>query len=204
MTAYPTAADAAKLAKFANGAVFKISNVVPLFYKFVAERHLVQQRRLAGLSPPWTQDPVLAAWPFTNVFRVLDRNSQFILRNVINRGSMDCDEAVFRVLLFRTFNKIETWEHLERELGELTWAAFDIAKYEDALASVDGAPYNAAYIMPAPKLGWGSNYANHLRLIEAMMTDGDLPRRLATFKHLKDAHGHLALYPSLGDFMAMQ
>ena len=33
-------------------------------------------------------------------------------------------------MLFRFFNKIETWQLLESSLGEITWKGFDIRTYE--------------------------------------------------------------------------
>ena len=96
------------------------SPILDTFFKFVVERHAIHQRRLAGQPPPWTTDSILANYPFTNVFRVFDRVSQYILHNVINRGDQSLREQCFRVMLFRTFNKEETWEYMEKKLGELT------------------------------------------------------------------------------------
>ncbi|WP_445945058.1 nucleotide kinase domain-containing protein [Rhizobium sp. CB3060] len=44
--------------------------------------------------------------------RVLDRASQFLIQQVIyNEGLSDSSAATaFRILLFRFYNKIETWE----------------------------------------------------------------------------------------------
>jgi hypothetical protein len=35
--------------------------------------------------------------------------SQYLIRDVIYAGPQDLDEVVFRVLLFKVFNRIETW-----------------------------------------------------------------------------------------------
>lgn len=190
---------------------YEVSPILHLFFKFACERHYIHLRRHAGWPQPWTLDSILQEWPFTNIFRVLDRNTQYVLRNVIGQGSQGLEESVFRVLLFRTFNKIETWELLKDQLGELTWEDFTIDKYEEALEEIATSDpnkkrrelYNNAYIIPAPRLDYETNYQAHLRLIEAMMTE-DLPNELLRFKHLKDAHGYLSLWPSMGDFTAMQ
>ncbi|KAI0761885.1 hypothetical protein BC629DRAFT_1252042, partial [Irpex lacteus] len=187
-----------------DGLKFQLSDVFRVFFPFVSERHAIFKRRLAGEPEPWTDDPILGQYPFTNMFRILDRNSQYILRNVIRKGSQDLNDMFFRVLLFRTFNKIETWETLEKKLGPLTWDSFNVVKYERALSSVKGALYNAAYIIPSPKLGYEKNHQNHLRMIETMMAVDRLPEELAKLKHLKDVHGRIQMYSSMGDFMAMQ
>lgn len=175
------------------------------FFWFVAERHRIHCLRIAGRNPPWTEDEILAEYAFTNVFRVFDRVTQYILCNVVGKGDEGLDDAVFRVLLFRTFNRIETWELLEAELGTLTWREFDVDKYEEILveAADQGPLYGSVYIIPAPDLGWGRNYANHLRLIKLMMDQG-LPGKLQKFEYLRDAHGYLCLYPGVGNFTGFQ
>lgn len=79
------------------------------YWRFAAARHEVYLRRLRGEPPPWTNDPVIGTWRFTNVYRIADRVSQYLIRNVIYVGSQDADEVVFRVLLFKWFNRISTW-----------------------------------------------------------------------------------------------
>lgn len=187
-----------------DGIVFPLSDVFYGFFPFVAERQAIHKRRLAGEPQPWTEDPILQQYPFTNVFRVLDRNTQFILNDVIGKGSQDLYDMFFRVALFRTFNKPETYRLLERKLGPLTWKSFNIEKYERVLGSARIALYSNSYIIPAPNLGYKSNYSNHLRMIETMIAVDNLPTELKKLKHLKDAHGRIEMYQSMGDFTAMQ
>ncbi|OCH93677.1 hypothetical protein OBBRIDRAFT_749100 [Obba rivulosa] len=185
------------------GKQFRPSPVLDTFFTYVTERHLVHQRRLAGDSDPWTTDPIMSTYPFANVFRVYDRTTQYILQHVIMEGSQELNEMCFRVILFRSFCKIETWELLKKRLGDVTWKNFHLQTYERILLSASSAVYGSAYIMPAPKLGAITNAANHLRLIEMMMEE-KLPSRLRQFEYLRDAHGYLCLYPSMGDFTALQ
>ncbi|GBE86355.1 hypothetical protein SCP_0902340 [Sparassis crispa] len=185
------------------GKKLPISPVLDTLFHFLAERHRIHQRRIAGDPSPWTRDPILAAYPFTNIFRVYDRTTQYILRHVIQEGSSDLHESCFRVMLFRFFNKVETWELLESSLGKVTWRDFSVRKYEEVLFSAEEALYCPAYIIPAPKLGAKANLSNHLRLVQLMM-ENDLPGHLEKVHHLKDAHGYLRLYPSMGDFTALQ
>lgn len=180
--------------------------ILDTFFKFVTERHAIHERRLAGGAAPWTADPILANYPFTNVFRVFDRVTQYILQNVIACGDQSLDEQCFRLMLFRSFNKEETWELLEEHFGELTWRDFDIPAYEEVLLERQRsghALYGHAYIIPSPKLGAQANASNHLRLIEMMM-EANLPKQLQTLEHLRDAHGRICLFPGMGDFTALQ
>ena len=57
--------------------------VYDTFWRFAAERQEVFFRRLGGSSPPWTKDPILDRFKFTNAYRASDRVSQYLIRNVI-------------------------------------------------------------------------------------------------------------------------
>ena len=115
-------------------------------------------------------------------------------------------EAFFRVLLYKVFNRIETWELLENTLGTITWEEYDFERYDqilsDALAR-DERIYSAAYITPsAGSLGHKRKHRNHLTLIERMMAD-ELPKQLCA-SSMQEAFEMLRSYPSLGDFLAYQ
>ena len=56
------------------------------FWRFAAERQRVFWQRVQGLPPPWTCDPVLATYKFTNAYRASDRVSQYLIRSVIYEG----------------------------------------------------------------------------------------------------------------------
>lgn len=96
----------------------------PVFYaywRFAAERQRIFYRRLQQVNGPLTDDPILRRFKFTNTYRASDRVSQFLIRSVIYRDDLPNDEInlFFRILLFKLFNKIETWQLLETELGLL-------------------------------------------------------------------------------------
>ena len=141
------------------------------------------------------------------MFRAADRVSQFLLRDVIydpDRPS-DPENVIFRVLLFKIFNKIATWQHIEREIGEIRWEDYDFRRYAGALdaAAGSGPIYAAAYVMPPPQLGEASKHLNHLRLLERMMRSG-LPDAVVSADSLQDLYDKLHSYPSLGPFLAFQ
>ncbi|KAH8093785.1 hypothetical protein BXZ70DRAFT_976289 [Cristinia sonorae] len=202
------AKGAIKTVSFA-GQPFPVSPILDTFFWYMAERHRIHQLRCAGQEKPWSKDDILNSHCFTNVFRVYDRTTQYILRNVIQKGSQDLYEVTFRVLLFRFFNRPETWEYLEEHLGNptLKWSEFDVGAYDRVLSLLvsrtGSALYGAAYICPAPPFGWPKNHSNHLRLVQLLMND-DLPKELVKCKFLKDAHGRIGLYPSIGDFIGFQ
>lgn len=50
--------------------------MIKLFYKFMIERESIRLRKEQGLPFPWTYDPILQAYKFTNVKRLHDRTTQ--------------------------------------------------------------------------------------------------------------------------------
>ena len=185
------------------------SPVYNTYWRFASERQCVFFRRLERRPPPWTHDPVLRAYKFTNAYRVCDRVSQYLIRNVIYRSDLPSgpDDVVFRILLFKLFNKIETWELLEKALGPLTLAEYSFKRYDQVLgrAMTRGQKiYSAAYIMPSGgSLGNERKHRNHLTLIEHMIR-GELPTQLAKAESMQQAFNLIRSYPTLGDFLAYQ
>jgi hypothetical protein len=117
-----------------GGRVLRVTECFDAYWRFAAERQSIFRRRADGLPPPWTADQILARHKFTNVYRAADRVSQYLISSVIYTGPQALDELVFRVLLFKMFNRIETWELLARELGgPPAWAGYDFTAYEQIL-----------------------------------------------------------------------
>ena len=182
--------------------------VYDTYWRFAVERQEVFFRRLRGSSGPWTQDSILARFKFTNAYRASDRVSQYLIRNVIYEGSQSPEEVFFRTLLFKVFNKIETWELLESAIGEVKYSSYSFDVYDKVLSQAlasGRAIYSAAYIMPSAGrvFGYREKHRNHLKLIEGMMAD-DVPQRMAGARTMRDAFGLLRSYPSIGDFLAYQ
>ncbi len=187
----------------------KPSPVYNTYWRFAAERQCIFFRRLQRRPPPWTHDPILRAHKFTNAYRASDRVSQYLIRSVIYRSDLPDDpaEVVFRILLFKLFNKIETWELLENELGPPTHAEYSFKRYDKVLgrAMTRGQKiYSPAYIMPSGgSLGHDRKHRNHLALLERVIA-GELPARLAGATSMQQAFNLTHAYPTIGDFLAYQ
>lgn len=186
----------------------QVSPLYDLYWRFAAERQALFFNRLEGRPQPWTHDPILSVHRFTNAYRASDRVSQFLIRDVIYApGFQTPEDIVFRILLFKFFNRTSTWEALTQAIGPLAWSEFEFGHFDavltDRLAQGEKI-YSAAYMIPPVSLdGSGVKHRGHLRLIEHMMADGvvakiqDTPDLGALFRLLRH-------YPSLGDFLAFQ
>src|SRR5207237_1328752 len=111
------------------------SEVYESYWRFAAERQAIFFRRAQGEPPPWTHNAVLATYKFTNAYRASDRVSQYLIRHVIYRRDLPNSprEVFFRILLFKLFNKIATWQLLEQTLGPITFEDYRFARYDEVL-----------------------------------------------------------------------
>jgi hypothetical protein len=153
---------------------------------------------------------VVSVHKFTNAYRAADRVSQYLIRRVIYRDDLPNSdtEVLFRTLLFKLFNKIETWELLEHAFGAVTFKAYKFEHFDRVLGQAmraGGRIYSAAYIMPPGGSAFGhvSKHQNHLRLLETMMAD-NLASKLSKMKKMQPAFELLRSYPTIGDFLAYQ
>ncbi|MFQ5853718.1 MAG: nucleotide kinase domain-containing protein [Candidatus Binatia bacterium] len=193
---------------FCRFAPAKPTTVYDTYWRFATERQAIFFRRLTGNPPPWTNDPILQMYKFTNTYRASDRVSQYLIKRVIYEGDQTPDEVFFRTLLFKIFNRIETWELLTHELGTVSFADYSFKRYDRVLSSAmkkDTRIYSAAYIMPSGGCYSGSNkkHSMHLKLIERMMRD-ELPARMADTHSMGEAFELLRSYHTMGDFLAYQ
>jgi hypothetical protein len=180
--------------------------VFDTYWRFAAARQGLYEARLQGQPAPWTSDPILRRHRFTNCYRAADRVSQFLISQVIYQGSQEPGEVVFRTLLFKVFNRIATWQRLEAGTGGVSWREYDYARYERVLiaAFTSGERlYSAAYVVPPPAFGEVRKHANHLRLLELMMST-DIAGKVRSAGSLRGAFEVLRSYPAIGDFLAYQ
>ncbi|MGA2228596.1 MAG: nucleotide kinase domain-containing protein, partial [Syntrophobacteraceae bacterium] len=193
---------------FSHLAPAKLTKVYESYWRFAAERQAIFFRKYQNESPPWTQDPILAKHKFTNAYRASDRVSQFLIRHIAYETDNSPNEVFFRIILFKMFNRIETWELLVKELGVIRYADFDYDKYDRLLTKSRraGHPiYSGAYIMPSGSstYGYAEKHRNNLKLLEKMMDDG-LPQMIAEAKSMQNVFELLRSYPMIGDFLAYQ
>ncbi|MEV6825659.1 nucleotide kinase domain-containing protein [Amycolatopsis sp. NPDC051102] len=179
--------------------------VFDTYWRFAAARQATYFARLNGDQAP-VDDPILASHRFTNCYRAADRVSQYAIHDVGYQGSQHPVDVVFRILLFKFFNKIDTWRLLEDQFGPIAWASWQpgLARAVlDAAWKAGRKLYSPAYVIPPPQLGGRRKHHDHLLLAETMISDG-LPQRLRRAKGLAEVFQQLRQYPGIGDFLAYQ
>ncbi|PVH24726.1 nucleotide kinase domain-containing protein [Sphingobacterium corticibacter] len=183
------------------------SKVLDTYWKFACERQNIFFKRISRKSV-LTNDEILIKHKFTNAYRASDRVSQYLIKNVIRYHNQNHEDTLFRILLFKLFNKISTWELLESELGDLTWREYSFDKYNNILLEAMKAKeaiYSGAYIMASGKsyFGYQKKHENHLRLLEHIVKSGFLTK-LQGAKSMEDVFHLLLSFPTIGTFLAYQ
>ena len=194
-----------------SGRRVKTTPVFEAYWYFAAERQRIFFRRLRRINGyQLTDDPILASYRFTNSYRASDRVSQYLIRQVIYglEAPNDRSNLFFRILLFKLFNKIETWEALERAFGAINLEHFDFRQAEALLSKRQNSGirnYSAAYIMPScgRQFSERTKHAGHLKLLQWMLARS-FPARLADCCNMAEAFDLMRSVPSLGPFLAYQ
>jgi hypothetical protein len=153
--------------------------VIDQFFGYAIERHSIYIRRSQGLAPPWTADKALRVGRFTNVYRELDKTTDWFRRYV--RGPMhDSLEVLPATVVFRWFNRITTGEAIfcQTDMGftppATAWEVFintgNVAVLKDAILRYvgPGGPFiTGAYTINTRSAGIGlTKLDGVLRLIE--------------------------------------
>lgn len=179
------------------------------YWRFAKIRQDVFFHRLANPTRSFVpDDPLLRRYRFTNVFRASDRVSQYLISNVLYDAKWSAKNLVFRSLVYKFFNKIDTWEALLRKVGAICWENYSFQLFDECLSDlmVRGHKiYSAAYIMPSGRSAFGHErkHRNHLKVIETMMAD-NIWDRVLQHRDLESVYRLLRQYPCIGPFVGYQ
>ena len=103
------------------------------FFEFIYDRQLIwYKKEKLKLPAPWTDDPILSTYKFCNMYRELDRGTQYILK-MISDPSISLENKIFNIYCYRFFNKDKLFEEFFD--GYLNVETFDFSKYETLLDS---------------------------------------------------------------------
>jgi hypothetical protein len=137
----------------------RIKDPVERFFAFMRERQSIYLKKEQGLERPWTNDPILSQYKFTNVYREQDKTTKWFRENV--RERLRDDPSVFlATVLFRWFNRIEIGETIFSPKPYLNGTPFSVflktgdAKYlesEVRAAHPNGPWVTGAYLITSKK-----------------------------------------------------
>ena len=193
----------------------KNSSVVPndatlkYYFYFIQERMNIFWRRCEN-NGFLTDDPILKEYKFTNVYRACDRVSQYLIRNVIYKDldRYSPEDVLLRILVFKVFNRIETWEYLS-QLTDIIVASFNVEKLSKALTKrqVNSPIFSNAYMMTGCYSGNEGISCKHqvwLQMIEDEFIKGKGLQKVLAATTMSEVYNQLRDYPLIGNFLAYQ
>ncbi len=193
----------------------KTSSIVPndatlkYYFYFIQERMNIFWRRCED-DAPLTDDPILKEYKFTNVYRACDRVSQYLIRNVIYKDldKYSPEDVLLRILVFKVFNRIETWDYLSR-LTDITVDTFNVEKLSILLTKrQQNYPiFSNAYMMTGSYSGYANINTKHqvwLQMIEDEFVKKQGLKKVLRAKTMAEVYNQLRDYPLIGDFLAYQ
>lgn len=174
------------------------------FFEFACKRYAMLLRRQQGLAeyPWWTDDPILRAYRFCNIFREDDTVTQWMRENLTKPIGDDLEKQVRAAVVFRWFNKVETG-HALRSFLHYDW---DTERVRRTLNTIVAAGYpilGAAYMIKSPP---GMNKVDGLlSCIDKVLAKlTSLTLTMVDDNSLQAAHEALLGFDYLGPFMAYQ
>ncbi len=136
--------------------------------------------------------------------------SQYLIRNVIYKdlGRYGPEDVLLRILVFKVFNRIETWNYLIKHT-DITVDSFNVMKLSKALTfrQQNYPIFSNAYMMSGCYSGYGENYSKHqvwLQMIEGEFIKGRGLQKVLAAKSMEEVYNQLRDYPLIGDFLAYQ
>lgn len=184
--------------------------VFKFYFYFIQERMNMFWSRRRGTKMPWTQDPILQKYRFTNVYRVVDRVSQYLIKDVIySNPHLSEEDIALRIIVFKIFNKIETWELLQERLGILSLKTFNTVDISKVLTvrRTSYPIFNNAYMMTGTHSLYNHLKSKHEKWLQ-MVKDELIGKRVLTkvikAKSLGEIYAHLKTCSFIGEFLAYQ
>lgn len=184
---------------------------------YIQERMNIFWNRLKGLST-YTEDIIFLENKFTNAYRVLDRSSQYLLRNVIyiNDGKYTEEDIVWRIFLYKNYNLPSTWEYLKQTVGDIT-VDTPIIEIREALEIYESPVFSNAYMLTCAfirkesffnEYGIDKNYTKkfwlYLKIFRKELFDRGKIKTILKSKSFENLFINLSDILSFADFLSYQ
>jgi hypothetical protein len=185
------------------------------FFQTMFERQEVWNKRfLLKQERPWTKNPILRDYKFTNVYRELDNHSQYQIKNAIIPESSNILNLIWKIFLFRIFNQPNTFDYIKSnakqehwKTGFCDWGKFNYKELEEYITEVRESglnPFTEAYLvnsMACP--GQKRDYCYTNVVVPAIHKA--IPKFISLVKVAKSPYeliARLKQLPAIADFIA--
>ena len=179
---------------------------LPVYAWYLNEREQIRiKREDMRLDPPWTQDPILSGWRFTNVRREDDRVSRELLDLILANGDKPLDQIFFNTVAFRTFNNQIGYEALNG--GWISKWNFDLyMKRMDKHRAQNKPIFGNAYMIASTLIKKGTQkHGFYVNLLGNVWKDRKkLLDSIVTHNTLENVMTQFMQYPGYGGFLGYE
>lgn len=184
------------------------------FFATMIERQEIWKRRFLMHKPaPWTEDKILRDYKFTNVYRELDRSSQWMLQNITTDENLDLKNVVWKQMVYRYFNSPNAFQYaIDNGIwrnGIPDYAEYNEDQFADVISTVRSNglnPFTNAYYINNTSLsnpGKGRDWHYSHRVIPTLHDCfDDLYCLIKNADSPKQIFDILCLLPGSGAFIA--
>ena len=102
---------------------------------------------------PWTDDEILNKYRFTNTRRELDKESKWLINNILNRADISYENKLLNAFLFRLINKHETFETVIKQAVGDVYIDFNLINdnvlndIDELVKNSNTSLFNSAYML---------------------------------------------------------
>lgn len=201
------------MSKFTPNSNFKY------YMYFIEERMNIFWLKQSGAKQPYTEDQILRNHKFTNVYRVLDRASQYLLKNVIYNGKhYSKEDMVFRILIYKHFNLPSTWDYLMTQFPDIDCSVpeKEMVKALERAVEAGMTIYSNAYMITASfmrsepimsRYGLTAGmpkYRSYMRLIYKALFEEGVMNQICESKTMQEGFDAMFKIVGVADFLAYQ
>lgn len=203
---------------------FPIENInldsLDILFYYIEERYKIHLRKdIEGIKPPYTKDPILRKFRFTNIRREHDTETKWVIKNITSNPKLSYEDKLLNCILFRLFNKHQTAELLGmpirfshgydpedyRELFELAEAENPDALFFTGAFLLGGFHRGLKQYLPE---GYNDKYSREMRVMYLLsyMIDQGVTQYLTskTAESPEEVCSLLKGYMGIGEFLAYQ
>lgn len=181
------------------------------YLDFVQERHRIWEARQQGLpQEEWATDPILQTRKFTNVFRILDPGSQYVLTDLVPEEGEgeDLQDRLLRLFLYRHTGRIEVWDWLTYAGVDLPHRGnldYVLMAWQDYRTWTGKPVFTGAYLVYPQSHEKGTDKLDSIvRLAHRLFVEGDVAERFLSEDTQRGRFEALRNNKGVADFMSFQ
>ena len=182
------------------------------FYDWMSERYNIHLKKdIEKLPAPWTSNPVLLKYKFTNVRREHDRESIWLIKNICLNKELSYENKILNAILFRLINKSESLEIIGLQefdnlnLDEVRKKIEDQIKKNPKYIWFSNAFFTSGPKSTANRL-FNKSQGNMINMILLVKDyyQGAIIERIQQSKNQDQVYKTMLRLPGLGQFLAYQ